>query len=79
LENEQGKSILALSILESPVVEFEVKSKIGYSTKIQDLPKLEELIVARLKSLLESRAIYPNHLFSWELPTLWADADEDLE
>jgi hypothetical protein len=77
MTNEQGKSCLALSILDSPVVEFEVKSMLGYSTKIKDLPKLEELIVARLKKVLEAKAIHPNYLFEWELPTLWADADED--
>lgn len=49
---------------------------LGYSTKIKDLPKLEELIVARLKGLLEKKAIHPNYLFCYELPTLWADADE---
>jgi hypothetical protein len=78
MTNEQGKSCLALSILESPDVEFEVKSMIGYSTKIKDLPKLEELIVARLKAMLKARAIHPNYLVCWELPTLWADADEDI-
>lgn len=76
---QYGKCLwLSNSILESPDVEFAVKSLVGYSTKIKDLPKLEEVIVSRLKKWLGSKVIHPNY-FYWELPTFWADACEDPE
>ncbi|CAK9786726.1 hypothetical protein CC85DRAFT_248302 [Cutaneotrichosporon oleaginosum] len=49
-------------------------SLLGSRAKLQDIPKLEQLIVARLRAVIQDRFVYPHHL-TFGLPRLLSRPD----
>lgn len=59
-------------------MEFQCKSTLGHATKVNNLPKLEELIVGRLKGMFAKHIVEPNaKLFA--IPVFWGDAQEEVD
>ncbi|AFR98984.1 mitochondrial outer membrane protein [Cryptococcus neoformans C23] len=48
---------------------LKVTSLLGSRAKLQDIPKLEQLIVSRLRNLIQDRFVHPNHI-SLALPRI---------
>lgn len=51
-------------------------SLLGSRAKLQDIPKLEQLLVARLRAVIQDRIVYPHHL-TFSLPRLLSQPDPD--
>ncbi|KAL7419811.1 ERMES complex subunit mmm1 [Cryptotrichosporon argae] len=58
-----------VSLLPDFHLNLKTTSLLGSRAKLQDIPKLEQLIVARLRSVIQDRLVYPAHL-SLALPRL---------
>ncbi len=58
---DSSDSFLSLSILQSDFqLELQVRSLLGHRTKVKDLPKLTQLLVLRLRSVVMEELVYPN-------------------
>lgn len=62
LEPGTGSSppTLSFSLLNSTVLDLEVKSLLGHRTKIKDLPKLTNILLHRIKTAFTLELVWPS-------------------
>ncbi|KAJ3071257.1 ERMES complex subunit mmm1 [Podochytrium sp. JEL0797] len=71
---DSSETFLAISILESYALDFEVRSLLGHRTKVKDLPKLTSLITSQLRSAFVDAIVWPSFR-KVQLPVRFAGAD----
>jgi hypothetical protein len=64
LENNPA---FTLSLVEEPQLQLNIGSQIGYEYQLQDVPKISNFIVNKIKSLIREEAVLPK-AFSFRLP-----------
>ncbi|RUP51726.1 hypothetical protein BC936DRAFT_146305 [Jimgerdemannia flammicorona] len=62
---------IALSVLPDFSLEFAVQSLIGSRTKLEDVPKLADLITSKLRNVFIDRLVFPNFA-RVRVPSMWA-------
>ncbi len=61
-----------LSFLDEPHSRFHVHSEVGELFKFQDLPKLSQFVIKKIKKFINSRLVHPNrHKFRLVWPRSW--------
>ncbi|RUS22587.1 hypothetical protein BC937DRAFT_88348 [Endogone sp. FLAS-F59071] len=76
---------IAISALPDFELDFAVQSLIGSRTKLEDVPKLADLMTSKLRNVFVDRLVYPNFV-RVRVPSLWAgpvgsksDSEEMME
>lgn len=69
-DNESGGTALMFSFSPDYRLEFSVKSLIGSRAKLQDVPKISELIESKLRSWFRDRCVEPRFQVI-KLPSMW--------
>lgn len=69
-DNDQGGTALMFSFSPDYRLEFSVKSLIGARAKLQDVPKISEIVENRLRSWFTDRCIEPKFQVV-KLPSMW--------
>ncbi|KAG0049944.1 ERMES complex subunit mmm1 [Gryganskiella cystojenkinii] len=69
-----GQQHISISTLPDFDLEFEVQSLLGARTKLEDVPKVTDLITSKLRSFFVDKCVYPNGR-DIAMPTFWAKRD----
>ncbi|ORY93169.1 hypothetical protein BCR43DRAFT_444856, partial [Syncephalastrum racemosum] len=65
---------IAISSYSDFVLDFNVRSLIGSRTKLEDLPKLTELITTKLRNVYIDKLVYPMFV-KVKVPKMWEERD----
>ncbi|KAL0073530.1 hypothetical protein F4703DRAFT_1799638 [Phycomyces blakesleeanus] len=65
---------IAISSYSDFVLDLNVRSLIGSRTKLEDIPKLTDLITSKLRSLYIDRLVYPTFV-KVKVPNVWEERD----
>jgi hypothetical protein len=68
-------TIVAVTLLDDFFIDVNIESQIGSKTKVNNLPKLEEIIKSRLSSLFYDYIVQPNYMH-FLIPQLFNDESE---
>lgn len=69
-ENSTGSTTLAFSFLDDYRLEISVRSLVGSRSRLQDVPKIAQLVESRLHSWVDERCVEPKFQ-QIVLPSLW--------
>ncbi|KAF9579974.1 ERMES complex subunit mmm1 [Lunasporangiospora selenospora] len=69
-----GQQHISISTLPDFDLEFGVQSLLGARTKLEDVPKVTDLITSKLRSFFIDKCVYPNGR-DIAMPTFWAKRD----
>ncbi|KAF9385859.1 ERMES complex subunit mmm1 [Podila verticillata] len=69
-----GQQHISISTLPDFDLEFGVQSLLGARTKLEDVPKVTDLITSKLRSFFVDKCVYPNGR-DIAMPTFWAKRD----
>ncbi|KAI7861504.1 hypothetical protein BDF14DRAFT_1868472 [Spinellus fusiger] len=69
---------IAISSHSNFVLDLHVRSLIGSRTKLEDIPKLTDLIATRLRNLYIDKLVYPNFV-KVPIPNIWEKRDQQTK
>lgn len=69
-----GQQHISISTLPDFNLEFGVQSLLGARTKLEDVPKVTDLITSKLRGFFVDKCVYPNGR-DIAMPTFWAKRD----
>lgn len=69
-----GQQHISISTLPDFDLEFGVQSLLGARTKLEDVPKVTDLITSKLRGFFIDKCVYPNGR-DIAMPTFWAKRD----
>ncbi|KAF9438897.1 ERMES complex subunit mmm1 [Entomortierella beljakovae] len=69
-----GQQHISISTLPDFDLEFGVQSLLGARTKLEDVPKVTDLITSKLRGFFVDKCVYPNGR-NIAMPTFWAKRD----
>jgi maintenance of morphology protein 1 len=65
---------VAISSYSDFTLDFTVRSLLGSRTKLEDVPKLTDLITSKLRNVYMDRLVYPNFV-KIKIPNMWESRD----
>ena len=69
---------IAISSYSDFVLDFNVRSLIGSRTKLEDLPKLTDLITTKLRNVYIDKLVYPMFV-KVKVPKMWEERDKKMQ
>lgn len=69
---------IAISSYSDFILDLQVQSLIGSKTKLEDIPKLTDLIQTKLRNMYIDKLVYPQFL-KVKVPNMWKQEEEEEE
>lgn len=74
--SKKNKSYLTVSFEQGPYLEFDIKSSVGGTSVLKDVPKVADIVENLLRNMFQRYFVYPNEKRIY-LPTIWPQPDDD--